>query len=64
MLKDVTYQAMTTDFWKSVDAIGPKSEQIQCGTNLCGKGEPMQVAQMTHACVPVRVRDIFIGGPS
>lgn len=64
MLKDVTYQAMTTDFWNSVDAIGPASEWQQCGTNICGKGEPMQLAQMSHACVPVRVRDIQIGGAS
>ncbi|HEY9830354.1 MAG TPA: TldD/PmbA family protein [Stenomitos sp.] len=64
MLKDVTYHAMTTDFWNSVDAIGPASEWQQCGTNICGKGEPMQLAQMSHACVPVRVRDIQIGGAS
>ena len=61
MLKNVTYQSMTTDFWNRVDAIGPASERMQCGTDICGKGEPMQVAQMTHACVPVRVRDIQIG---
>ncbi|AFZ18284.1 TldD/PmbA family protein [Allocoleopsis franciscana] len=64
MLKDVTYHAMTTDFWNSVDAIGPASEWQQCGTNICGKGEPMQLAQMSHACVPVRVRGIQIGGAS
>ncbi len=62
MLKDVTYHSMTTDFWNSVDAIGGVSEKEQWGTDICGKGEPMQVAQMTHACVPVRVRDIQIGG--
>ncbi|WP_013320410.1 TldD/PmbA family protein [Gloeothece verrucosa] len=61
MLKNVTYHSMTTDFWNSIDALGPASERIQCGTNMCGKGEPMQVAQMTHACVPVRVRNIQIG---
>ena len=64
MLKDVTYHSMTTDFWNSIDAIGPASERTQCGTNMCGKGEPMQVAQMTHACVPVRVRNIQVGGGS
>lgn len=62
MLKDVTYHSHTTEFWNRVDAIGPQSEWMQCGTNMCGKGEPIQVAQMTHACVPVRVRDIAIGG--
>lgn len=64
MLKNVIYQAMTTDFWNKVDAIGPESERLQCGTNMCGKGEPIQIAQMTHACIPVRVRDIQIGGAS
>ena len=60
MLKNVTYHSMTTDFWNSIDAIGTASEVMQCGTNMCGKGEPMQIAQMTHACVPVRVRDIAL----
>ena len=64
MLKNVTYHSMTTDFWNRVDAIGPESEVMQCGTNMCGKGEPMQIAQMTHACVPVRVRDIHVGRAS
>ena len=61
MLKNVTYHSMTTDFWNKIDALGGESELMQCGTNMCGKGEPMQVAQMTHACVPVRVRDIRVG---
>lgn len=61
MLKNVTYHSMTTDFWNSIDAIAPGDEWEQCGVNLCGKGEPMQIAQMSHACVPVRVRDIQIG---
>ena len=61
MFKNITYHSMTTDFWNSVDAIGSASERMQCGTNMCGKGEPMQIAQMTHACVPVRVRNIQIG---
>ncbi|ERT04434.1 modulator of DNA gyrase family protein [Lyngbya aestuarii BL J] len=64
MLKDVTYHAMTTEFWNKIDAIGPESEREQLGTSYCGKGEPIQLAQMTHACVPVRVRDIHIGGAS
>jgi TldD protein len=62
MLKNVTYHAMTTEFWNKVNAIGPESEREQVGTDMCGKGEPMQLAQMTHACVPVRVHDIQIGG--
>lgn len=64
MLKNVTYHSMTTDFWNSVDALGGESELVQCGTNMCGKGEPMQIAQMTHACVPVRVKNIHVGRAS
>jgi TldD protein len=64
MLKNVTYHAMTTEFWNRVDAIAPESEWMQYGTDMCGKGEPMQFAQMTHGCPPVRVRDIQIGRTS
>ncbi|WP_026795866.1 MULTISPECIES: hypothetical protein [Planktothrix] len=62
MLKDVTYHAMTTDFWNQVDAINQASEWQQCGTNMCGKGEPLQIAEMSHGCVPVRVQNVNIGG--
>jgi TldD protein len=51
---------MTTEFWNSIDALGPESSKEQYGTDICGKGEPMQVAQMTHTCVPVRARNIQI----
>jgi TldD protein len=61
MVKDLTYHSMTTDFWQQVDALGGAEEWQQYGTNMCGKGEPIQIAQMTHGCVPVRVRDIQIG---
>ncbi len=61
MVKDLTYQSNTTEFWGNVDAIGPATERELQGTSICGKGEPMQVAQMSHACVPVRVRNIRIG---
>jgi len=61
MVKDLTYHSMTTDFWQQVDAIGSAADWEQCGTNICGKGEPMQIAQMTHGCVPVRVQNIQIG---
>ncbi len=64
MLKNITYHSMTTDFWNSIDAIGNEAELRQCGTDMCGKGEPMQIAQMTHACVPVRVQDIHVGRAS
>ena len=62
MLKNVTYRSHTTEFWNRVDAIGPASEQELWGTDRCGKGEPVQIAQMSHACVPARVRNIAVRG--
>ncbi len=61
MLKNVTYQSQTTTFWNQVDALGGPASWQPCGTSICGKGEPLQLAQMTHGCVPVRVRDIQVG---
>ena len=60
MLKNVTYRSHTTAFWNRMDALGPASEQEQWGTDRCGKGEPVQIAQMSHACVPARVRKIAV----
>jgi hypothetical protein len=28
----------------------------------CGKGDPMQIAQMTHGSAPARFRKIDVGG--
>lgn len=61
MVKNLTYQGMTTDFWNSVTAIGTAAEREQWGTPFCGKGEPMQIAQMTHACPPIQVANVTIG---
>lgn len=58
MVKNATYRSTTPEFWNSVDALGPASEWEPHGTAFCGKGEPIQIAQMTHGCVPVRVRDV------
>lgn len=62
MLKDVTYQAITTDFWGSCDAICDKRFWQPYGVLNCGKGDPMQIAQMTHGSSPVRFRNINVGG--
>jgi len=62
MLKDVTYQAITTEFWGSLDALCDKRFWEPHGVMGCGKGDPMQVAQMSHASVPSRFRQIRVGG--
>mgnify|MGYP002641513045 CR=1 FL=1 len=62
MLKDVTYQAITTDFWGALDAICDQRFWQSVGVMNCGKGDPMQIAQMSHSSAPCRLRKIRVGG--
>lgn len=62
MLDNVTYQAITTNFWNSCDAIAGEKFWEKTGVTNCGKGDPMQTARMTHGASPARFRNIKIGG--
>ena len=53
-LKDVAYQATTTDFWGSMRAVGGESTYLLGGAFNCGKGQPGQVAAVSHGA-PVAV---------
>ncbi len=64
MLKNVTYQSMTTDFWNACDAICDERSWVPNGILNCGKGDPMQVSQMTHGAAPARFRQIRVGAAS
>jgi TldD protein len=55
-LKDVAYQATTTDFWGSLSALGGPSTYLLGGAFNCGKGQPGQVAPVSHGC-PAAVFD-------
>ena len=61
ILRDVTYQAITTDFYASMDAICDKRFWVPYGVMNCGKGDPMQIARMTHGSAPARFRKITVG---
>jgi TldD protein len=61
MLKNVTYQSITTDFWNSCDAICDERFWVPNGVLNCGKGDPMQISQMTHGAAPARFRGIRVG---
>ena len=47
-LKDVAYQATTTDFWRSMVAVGGPGTYLMGGVFNCGKGQPGQVAPVSH----------------
>lgn len=60
MLQNVTYQAMTTEFWNSCDAVADERFWVKNGVLNCGKGDPMQVSQMTHGASPARFRNVRV----
>ena len=49
-LRDVAYQATTTDFWGSMEAVGGPSTWRLGGAFNCGKAQPGQVAAVSHGC--------------
>ena len=49
-LKDVAYQATTTDFWSAMKAVGGPSTYVLGGAFNCGKAQPGQVAAVSHGC--------------
>jgi TldD protein len=59
-LKDVAYQATTTEFWNSMEALGGPSTYLLGGAFNCGKGQPGQVAPVSHGCPAVLFRQINI----
>jgi TldD protein len=59
-LRDVAYQATTTDFWNSMEAVGGPQTYVLGGAFNCGKGQPGQVAPVSHGCPSVLMRGIRI----
>ncbi len=60
MLKAALYQSRTPTFWNACDATCDERFWQPHGVTNCGKGDPMQVAQMTHGAAPTRFRKIHI----
>ncbi len=59
-VKDVAYQATTTDFWGAMDAVGGPQTYLLGGAFNCGKGQPGQVAAVSHGSPSARFRGISI----
>ncbi|MGW1198123.1 TldD/PmbA family protein [Streptomyces sp. NPDC002536] len=49
-LRDVAYQATTTDFWGSMRAVGGPQTYVLGGAFNCGKAQPGQIAAVSHGC--------------
>ncbi|RJL36046.1 TldD/PmbA family protein [Bailinhaonella thermotolerans] len=59
-LRDVAYQATTTDFWRSMEAVGGPQTYVLGGAFNCGKGQPGQVAPVSHGCPTALFRGVRI----
>ena len=59
-LRDVAYQATTTDFWNAMEAVGGPPTYVLGGAFNCGKGQPAQVAPVSHGCPSVLMRGVRI----
>ena len=59
-LRDVAYQATTTDFWNSMEAVGGPSTWRLGGAFNCGKAQPGQVAAVSHGCPSALFRGINV----
>jgi TldD protein len=60
MLRDVAYQGRTPDFWNAMDGLGDESTRFVGGSFFCGKGQPAQLAAVSHGAVPARFRQVNV----
>jgi TldD protein len=59
-VKDVAYQSRTTDFWNAMESVGGLSTYVLGGAFNCGKGQPGQIAPVTHGCPAALFRRINV----
>jgi TldD protein len=59
-LRDIAYQATTTDFWNSMEAVGGPQTYVLGGAFNCGKGQPGQVAPVSHGAPSALFRQVNI----
>lgn len=61
MVKNPTYSGITYEFWRSLDGVGNESYYHVLGLPNCGKGEPMQVMEVSHGSSYARFRNVNVG---
>jgi TldD protein len=59
-LRDLAYQATTTDFWGSMAAVGGPQTYLLAGAFNCGKGQPSQAAAVSHGCPSALFRGVNV----
>jgi TldD protein len=64
MLRDATYTGISPRFWGSLDGVAGPEEWRMWGSTICGKGQPGQLAHVSHGVSPARFRDVQVGVPA
>jgi TldD protein len=59
-LRDVAYQGTTTEFWGSMEAAGGEATYVLGGAFNCGKGQPGQVAPVSHGTPSALFRQVRV----
>ncbi|AEF40503.1 TldD/PmbA family protein [Hoyosella subflava] len=59
-VRDVAYQATTTEFWGSMEAVGGSGTWRLGGAFNCGKAQPGQVAAVSHGCPSALFRKVNV----
>jgi TldD protein len=59
-LRDVAYQATTTDFWGAMSVVGGPQTYVLGGAMNCGKAQPGQTAPVSHGCPAARFDQVNI----
>jgi TldD protein len=61
MATNVTYNAITTDFWANLNAVGNASTWKMFGTGGDAKGQPTQTNSISHGSPWMRIGKILVG---
>jgi TldD protein len=61
MVTNVTYNAITTDFWGNLDATSGKESWEMHGTGGDAKGQPTQTNSISHGSPYLRIKKIMVG---
>jgi hypothetical protein len=60
-VSNVTYNAITTDFWGNLDAVSGKDQWRMFGTGGDAKGQPTQINSISHGSPWLLIRKILVG---
>ena len=61
LMRNPSYAGLTPEFWARCDAVCSASEWGLVSLLDCGKGEPGQVARVSHGSAPARFRGVQVG---